>query len=79
MLPVVPSHLLNMYAHTVFLCLAQDVAQTPVAESIDLASMPIESSYDGPHLEGKWSTVRPNLLLARVINSFLQHHNVSVI
>ena len=32
--------------------LVQDVAQTPVAESIDLASMPIEDSYDGPHLEG---------------------------
>lgn len=36
--------------------LVQDVAQTPVAESIDLASMPIEDSYDGPHLEGILST-----------------------
>ena len=31
----------------------QDVAQTPVAETIDLASMSVEESYDGPHLEGQ--------------------------
>lgn len=31
----------------------QDVAQTPIAESVDLASMPVEDSYDGPHLDGE--------------------------
>ncbi len=30
----------------------QDVAQTPVADTIDMASMSVEDSYDGPHLEG---------------------------
>ena len=30
----------------------QDVPQTPPAETIDLASMPVED-YDGPHLQGQ--------------------------
>ncbi|KAL3142834.1 hypothetical protein ABBQ38_003127 [Trebouxia sp. C0009 RCD-2024] len=29
-----------------------DVPQTPPAETIDLASMTVEDSYDGPHLQG---------------------------
>ena len=37
----------------------QDVAQTPVADTIDMASMSVEDSYDGPHLEG----VLPGTLL----------------
>lgn len=44
----------------------QDVAQAPVAESVDLASMPIEDSYDGPHLEGTWHATCSKLLLAVV-------------
>lgn len=31
----------------------QDVPQTPPAETIDLASMTVEDSYDGPHLQGQ--------------------------
>ena len=31
----------------------QDVPQTPPAETIDLASMTVEISYDGPHLQGQ--------------------------
>ena len=31
----------------------QDVPQTPPAETIDLASMTVENSYDGPHLQGQ--------------------------
>lgn len=31
----------------------QDVPQTPPAETIDLASMNVEDSYDGPHLQGQ--------------------------
>ena len=31
----------------------QDVAKTPVADTIELANMTIEDSYNGPHLQGK--------------------------
>lgn len=31
----------------------QDVPQIPPAETIDLASMTVEDSYDGPHLQGQ--------------------------
>lgn len=31
----------------------QDIPQTPPAETIDLASMTVEHSYDGPHLQGQ--------------------------
>ena len=31
----------------------QDVPQIPPAETIDLASMTVEESYDGPHLQGQ--------------------------
>ena len=31
----------------------QDVPQTPPAETIDVASMNVEDSYDGPHLQGQ--------------------------
>lgn len=31
----------------------QDVPQIPPAETIDLASMSVEESYDGPHLQGE--------------------------
>lgn len=31
----------------------QDVAKTPVADTIELANMTVEDSYDGPHLQGK--------------------------
>ena len=34
-------------------CIAQD--EKPAAEELDLSSMPIEDSYDGPMMEGKVS------------------------
>ncbi len=43
----------------------QDVPQTPVADTIDMASMSVEDSYDGPHLEGvlPWTSFMVPLLL----------------
>lgn len=58
---IVPECLPCIQSHVV-----QDVAQTPVAESVDLASMPIEDSYDGPHLEGTWHATCSKLLPAVV-------------
>ena len=44
--------MLQLYVE-LYLMGLQDVATTPVAETVDLASMSVEDSYDGPHLEGK--------------------------
>ncbi len=46
----------------------QDVAQTPVADTIELAGMSVEDSYDGPHLEGNM----PACSLPSILVSLLQ-------
>ena len=62
-LSVLPSNILSLSVHPAQ-CISgdsicsthdecmQDVAQTPVADTIDMASMSVEDSYDGPHLDG---------------------------
>lgn len=62
-LSVLPNKILTLSVHRVQCMIGdsicsthdecmQDVAQTPVADTIDMASMSVEDSYDGPHLEG---------------------------
>jgi hypothetical protein len=75
-LSVLPSNIMSLYVHPAqgdagdSICSThdecmQDVAQTPVADTIDLASMSVEDSYDGPHLEGvlPWTSLVLPLLL----------------